>query len=139
MRFVIFFAALFLGFVGWMYYTAFLHDERLIVTEVTTGRLKNLRDSAKFTDLPGTDIRAERERNEKNLNELLDRLIANLANLANQPSKRWVIHQMAPTVDRMYLEDTEARERFIAYFKEINTIVGISSTNGAFAFKLIFF
>lgn len=136
MRIFIFFAALFLGFAGWKCYMAFMHDEQLTVTEATIGQLKSLRVASKFTDLPGTDIRAERERNERNLNELLDRLIVNLA---NQPSKRWVILQMSPTVDRMYLEDTEARERFIAYFEQINKIVGISSTNGAFAFKLIFF
>lgn len=99
-------------------------------------QLSAMRNEAKFADLPGSYVEAERRRNEQNLNEFLDRL---LADLRQHPSKRWVIDQMAPTVDRMYLEDTEARERFIDYLERINTIVGIASTNGAFAAYLIFF
>lgn len=125
-----------LASAGWFYYNAFMHDEPLIITTSTILQLQTLRQESKFTDLPGENIQAERTRNESNLNELLDRLMAGLS--AN-PSKRWVIFQMNSTVENMYLEDTEARERFIDYLVRINHILGIQSTNGAFASKLIFF
>jgi hypothetical protein len=127
---------LFLASAGWLYYKAFVHDEPLSITASTMQQLQALRKQAKFADLPGEDTKAERDRNESNLNELLDRIIAGLS---AHPNKRWVILQMSPTVDKMYLEDTEARERFVDYLVQINDAVGISSTNGAFAFKLIFF
>jgi Domain of unknown function (DUF4844) len=136
MRIVAFFVALFLCSAGWVYYKAFVHDEPLSITATCIAQLKGMREQAKFIDLPGEDIRVERERNERNLNDLLDRLIGGLI---SHPKKRWVILQMEPTVERMHLEDTEARERFVAYLEAINKSVGISSTNGAFAFKLIFF
>ena len=121
---------------GWLYYKAFVHDQPLPITANTVQQLRSLRQQPKFTDLPGEDTKAERDRNESNLNELLDRIISGVS---AHPSKRWIILQMAPTVDKMYLEDTEARERFIDYLVQINNAVGIASTNGAFAFKLIFF
>jgi hypothetical protein len=127
---------LLLASAGWLYYKAFVHDEPLSITASTMQQLQALRKQAKFADLPGEDTKAERDRNESNLNELLDRIIAGLS---AHPNKRWVILQMSPTVDKMYLEDTEARERFVDYLVQINDAVGISSTNGAFAFKLIFF
>jgi hypothetical protein len=127
---------LFLASAGWLYYKAFVHDEPLSITASTMQQLQALRKQAKFADLPGEDTKAERDRNESNLNELLDRIIVGLS---AHPNKRWVILQMSPTVDKMYLEDTEARERFVDYLVQINDAVGISSTNGAFAFKLIFF
>jgi hypothetical protein len=127
---------LFLASAGWLYYKAFVHDEPLSIAASTLEQLQSLRKQAKFADLPGEDTKAERDRNESNLNELLDRIIAGLS---AHPTKRWVILQMSPTVDKMYLEDTEARERFVDYLVQINDAVGISSTNGAFAFKLIFF
>jgi Domain of unknown function (DUF4844) len=136
MRIVGVLVALLIASTGWLYYKAFVYDEPLSITENTALQLRSLRQQAKFTDLPGKDTEAERGRNEDNLNELLDRIIVGIS--AN-PSKRWVILQMSPTVDKMYLEDTEARERFIDYLVQINKIVGISSTNGAFASKLIFF
>jgi isochorismate hydrolase len=128
--------ALAIASCSWLYYKAYLHDSPLSISSTTIRQLAQLRANAKFTDLPGNDTRQERERNESNLNELLDRLVAGLT---THPSKRWVILQMEPTVERMYLEDTEARERFVDYLVEVNKIVGISSTDGAFATKLIFF
>jgi len=125
-----------LASAGWFYYNAFVHDEPLTITVSTISQLQSLRQQAKFTDLPGEDTQAERMRNESDLNELIDRLTAGIS--AN-PRKRWVILQMNSTVEKMYLEDTEARERFIDYLVQINNILGISSTNGAFALKLIFF
>ena len=136
MRIVGVLLTLLIASAGWLYYKAFVHDEPLSITANTVQQLRSLRQQPKFTDLPGEDTKAERDRNESNLNELLDRIIAGVS---AHPSKRWVILQMAPTVDKMYLEDTEARERFIDYLVQINKAVGISSTNGAFAFKLIFF
>ena len=124
------------GASGWFLYKAFLHDEPLRITENTINQLKQLRVEQKFVDLPGIDTRQERRRNEANLNELLDRM---LVGLSSHPNKRWVIDEMRPTVERMYLEDTEARERSVEYLARINSIVGIASTNGAFATKLIFF
>lgn len=130
------FALVALALVGYWYYLAKLQDATLIITPEAMTQLSAMRNEAKFADLPGSNVEAERRRNEQNLNEFLDRL---LADLLQHPSKRWVIDQMTPTVDRMYLEDTEARERFIDYLERINTIVGIDGTNGAFATYLIFF
>ena len=136
MRVLGFILALILCSFGWLYYKAYVHDEPLSISANTMDQLRQLRGEPKFTDLPGENTRQERERNENNLNELLDRL---LAGAPSHPSKRWVILQMEPTVERMYLEDTEARERFIDYLERINRVVGINSTNGAFAFRRIFF
>jgi hypothetical protein len=94
---------LLLASAGWLYYKAFVHDEPLFITANTIQQLQVLRQQAKFTDLPGEDTKAERDRNEGNLNELLDRIITGLP---THPSKRWVILQMTPTVDKMHLEDT---------------------------------
>jgi hypothetical protein len=136
MRIVSLMLTLFLASTAWLYYKAFVHDAPLSITANTIEQLQALRQQAKFTDLPGEDTKAERDRNEGNLNELLDRIIAGIS---VHPNKRWVILQMSPTVDKVYFEDTEARERFVDYLVQINNAVGISSTNGAFAFRLIFF
>ena len=136
MRIVSVLLTLFLASTAWLYYKAFVHDAPLSITANTIQQLQALRQQAKFTDLPGEDTKAERDRNEGNLNELLDRIIVGIS---THPNKRWVILQMSPTVDKIYLEDTEARERFVDYLVQINNAVGISSTNGAFAFRLIFF
>lgn len=136
MRIVSVMLTLFLASTGWLYYKAFVHDAPLSITANTIQQLQALRQQAKFTDLPGEDTKAERDRNEGNLNELLDRIIAGIS---AHPNKRWVVLQMSPTVDKIYLEDTEARERFVDYLVQINNAVGILSTDGAFAFRLIFF
>jgi len=70
---------LFLASAGWLYYKAFVHDEPLSITASTIEQLQFLRKQAKFADLPGEDTKAERDRNESNLNELLDRIIAGLS------------------------------------------------------------
>lgn len=136
MRIVSVMLTLFLASTAWLYYKAFVNDAPLSITANTIQQLQALRQQAKFTDLPGEDTKAERDRNEGNLNELLDRIIVGIS---THPNKRWVILQMSPTVDKIYLEDTEARERFVDYLVQINNAVGISSTDGAFAFRLIFF
>lgn len=119
-----------------VYYFAKLHDQALNVTAESVSQIRALKQAPKFRDLPGVDTKEEIKRNESNLNELLERLETGVQ--AN-PRKRWVIEQMQPTVERMYLEDTEARERFIDYLERVNGLLGIQSTNGAFAGYRIFF
>lgn len=130
------FALLLLALAGYWYYRARIQDAPLIVSPELIAQLRAMRAEGKFIDLPGSNVQVERRRNEQWLNELLDRL---LSDLPQHPSKRWVIDQMTPTVRNMYLEDTEVRERFVEYLVRINRIVGIESTNGAFATYLIFF
>jgi hypothetical protein len=69
------------------------------------------------------------------LNELISRLIQGVP---AHPRKSWVLAQMKPTVSKIYLEDTEARERFVDYLLQILEAFEIKNTNGAFVRYLIF-
>lgn len=113
----------------------FPRDQQLTVTPVTIQKLQALRQSDTFADLPSVNIVEEKIRLQGALNELLGRLISGLE---THPNKLWVIEQMKPTVQNIYLEDTEGRERFVNYLGQIMGITGIVSTNGAFIRYFIF-
>jgi hypothetical protein len=110
-------------------------EQQLVITPDVMSELQVLRQADTFSDLPGVNVEPERERMRTALSDLLSRLIQGVE--AN-PRKSWVIAQMKPTVARIYLEDTEARERFVEYLKQILAIFSIESTNGAFIRYLIF-
>ena len=44
----------------------------------------------------------------------------------------WVLEQMDPTVEAFHLEDTEARERCLAYIEWIFKLLGIPNDRGVF-------
>ena len=44
----------------------------------------------------------------------------------------WVLEQMDPTVEAFHLEDTEARERCLAYIEKIFKLLGIPNDRGVF-------
>ena len=126
-------------FGGRWVYAARFDDQALHVDATVLARLDALRREPKFADLPGVPgprLEAERARNTANLDGLLDNL---RAGIAAHPGKRWVFEQMEPAIDRMHLEDTEARERFIDYLVRVDDLLGIAGTHGAFAQYLIFF
>jgi hypothetical protein len=116
-------------------YVVWPREQDLRVTPDTLAKLMALRESDTFADLPGIDPSVERARMKAALNELLSRL---LQGLETNPHKSWVIAQMKPTVQKIYLEDTEARERFVGYLHEVLVTLEIESTNGAFFRYLIF-
>jgi hypothetical protein len=68
-------------------------------------------------------------------NGLLDELISGLE---RNPRRSWVLSSMRTTVREFYLEDTEVRERGVAYLERILRIVGIDRVNCAFCRYLIF-
>jgi uncharacterized protein DUF4844 len=109
-------------------------DRNLAVTGEVIKQLRAMRDEPKFLDLPGAPAQAERSRLEPLINDLLERLIQQLP---TNPSKSGVIMAIEPTVKGFYLEDTEPRERCVAYLQRILAIIGIQNTGCAFAKYLI--
>ena len=110
-------------------------EQQLLVTPEVIAWLKNLQQSETFTDLPGVDPSVERLRMKTELDDLLSRLVRGLE---SNPRKSWVLAELKPTVARIYLEDTEARERFADYLQQILESLKIESTNGAFIRYMIF-
>ncbi|MDT9000532.1 DUF4844 domain-containing protein, partial [Paucibacter sp. APW11] len=108
---------------------------QLHIDESSIAMLRDLRLEPKFTDLPGAPAAGERRRLEPLINDLLDRLIAGIQ---AHPTDTWVLAQMEPTVGAFYLEDTEARERCIAYIEAVFKILGIPDDRGAFRKYLVF-
>jgi hypothetical protein len=110
-------------------------DATLAPTPQTVTALKQMRDEPKFADLPGEPAAHERALMEPLFNGLLDELISGLE---RNPRRSWVLSSMRPTVREFYLEDTEVRERGVAYLERILRIVGIDRVNCAFCRYLIF-
>lgn len=110
-------------------------EQSLVVTDDVIDRLRQLRAEPKFLDLPGAPAERERKEFEPVINEVIDRLVVGLR--AN-PRKSWVFSQMEPAVARFHLEDTELRERCVAYLARALEIVGSAGSGGAFASYLIF-
>lgn len=118
-------------------FAVFFHpkEQSLDVTPIVMAQLRSLRSEPKLTDLPGAPAAAERQMMEPIINETLDRLINGLP---QHPSKLWVMAQLEPFVAQYHLTDTELRERCSGYVERILSIVGITSTDGAFYKYLIF-
>lgn len=110
-------------------------EQQLVVTSEVIASLKKLQQSETFADLPGVDPSIERLRMKTELDDLLTRLIRGLE---SNPRKSWVLAEFKPTVARIHLEDTEARERFVDYLQQILESLKIESTNGAFIRYMIF-
>lgn len=108
-------------------------DEPISVSAQDVQELKGLRESEKFTDLPGTDTAEEQARLSQVSNELLDRLIA--GTLEN-PSKLWVLSQFKPALEAVQMEDTEGREHFGEHLGQIMDILHIESSDGLLGFYL---
>ena len=110
-------------------------DMPLDITEQALSELRELRAERKFLDLPGEPAQRERRRLEPLINGLLDRL---LAGVQSHPQAGWVIGQMESTVEAFHLEDTEARERCLAYIERIFKVLRIPNDGGAFRKYMIF-
>jgi anion-transporting ArsA/GET3 family ATPase len=108
-------------------------DEPLSVSDRSVRQLEMLKESEKFTNLPGTDTAMERARLSQILNELLEPLIADVK---NNPSKLWVMSQFQVVLKSAQMEDTEARERVGAYIEQIMDILNIQSSDGLLDFYL---
>ena len=108
-------------------------DEPISVSAQDVKELKRLRESEKFTDLPGTDTAAEQARLSQVFDDLLDRLIA--GTLEN-PSRLWVLSQFQPALEAVQMEDTEGRERFGEHLEQIMDILHIQSSDGLLGFYL---
>lgn len=108
-------------------------DEPISVSAQDVQELKRLRDSEKFTDLPGIDTVAEQTRLSQVFDNLLDRLIA--GTLEN-PSKLWVLSQFKTALEAVQFEDTEAREDFGEHLEKVMDILHIESSDGLLNFYL---
>lgn len=108
-------------------------DELLSVSAQEIQQLKQLRESEKFTDLPGIDITAEQSRLSQISNDLLERLIAGTL---DNPSKLWVLSQFQPALEAVQMEDTEGREHFGEHLEQIMDILHIESSDGLLGFYL---
>jgi hypothetical protein len=107
-------------------------DQELEVSADAIGSLRELRDQAKYIDMPGTiynGLRPEGSRllAEEQLNRLLDRL---RDGLPSEPSTKFVLAEFAKTMAEFEPIDTEDRERLLRYLKEIMGILGIASSDG---------
>ena len=108
-------------------------DEPLSISAEDVQELKRLRESEKFTNLPGTNTAAEQTRLLQVFDELLDRLIA--GTLEN-PSKLWVLSQFQPALEAVQMEDTEGREHFGEHLEQIMDILHIESSDGLLGYYL---
>lgn len=102
-------------------------DEPLTVDARVLEQLRDYRLASKLTHLPGIDVTEERERLEKNLDNLVDRLIEGIK---KNPTKRWVLEQFQPSLEAVEYEDTEGREHFGMEIELIMEILGIDSSDG---------
>lgn len=75
----------------------------------------------------------ESQRLEAIINCLIEILIKSVS--ANK-TKLWVLQQFKESLERVELEDTEARELFGVLLEEIMDILGIESSDGLLAFYL---
>ena len=133
LRFIAAFVVLFIAGITVIVFFPF--EQQLVVTDHALAQLRAFRAEAKFTDLPGEPAERERQRMEPLFNDLIDRLIIGLP----QHSQRsWVLAQMDPVVAAFHLEDTELRERCIAYIERLLGVLSIHRVNGAFWKYLVF-
>lgn len=124
-----------LWLLAWAINALTQEDQPLIISEQTIEQLRVLRTQDKFTDLPGYDTKEEKERLQNHLNHLLDRLISGVM---QHPLKSWVVSEMEPAISEVYLEDTEARERFVDYINQTFAILGVTVNGNEFAQYLFF-
>ena len=61
---------------------------------------------------------------------MLDKIILGIE---QNPKKSWLVSVMKPTIQEIYLEDTEARERFVEYIQKIFGIVGATISGTEFS------
>ena len=108
-------------------------DEPLSISPETILKLEILRESKKFSELPGTDTAEEQARLSHVFNALLDRLIAGLS---TNPNKLWVMSQFQSSLEAVQMEDTEGRDHFGIHLERLMDILGIESTDGLLGFYL---
>jgi hypothetical protein len=102
-------------------------DSRLSVDKKTLDQLRLYKSSAKFSNLPGLHTTKERERLEKVVNDLVERL---LLGVVKNPTKRWVLAEFQRSLILVEHEDTEARDHFGTELEQIMDILNIDSSDG---------
>jgi hypothetical protein len=107
-------------------------SSRLSVNTETISKLQALRDESKFHEdmalaYPGAFDEATRVSLQARLNALLDRLIAGLP---SSPTEEYVLREFQSALPLFEPENSEDRDRFLAYLEEVMTIVGIESSDG---------
>jgi hypothetical protein len=106
-------------------------DHALSLTPTAFQQLADLRAEQKFQEegmYPGAPTAEIRERAEKAVNEMLDRLSAGLH---QTPQKSFVISEFLRMLKAFESEDTEEREQACSYCERVMEIVGIESSDGA--------
>lgn len=102
-------------------------DHSLVIDEPVVTQLRTFRRAPKLMNLTGVNVTEERERLERILNDLVDRL---LNGIEMNPTKLWVLAQFQPSLESVEGEDTEAREHFGMEIESIMEILGIDSSDG---------
>ncbi len=105
-------------------------EQNLSINQHIIEQLKALRGADKFTDLPGYDTKEEKQRLQNHLDNMLDKIIVGIE---KNPKKSWLVSEMKPTIQEIYLEDTEARDRFVAYTQQVFGIVGATISGSEFS------
>jgi hypothetical protein len=107
-------------------------DQLLDVSQRTLTSLSDLRNRAKYVEIPGSmynGMRPERRREvaEAQLNSLIERL---RDGLSSRPCKKFVLSEFAKTMADFESIDTEDREQLLRYLEEIMHILGIETSDG---------
>lgn len=110
-----------------------IEDHPIDVSDEMLVKLKIFRMAEKFQLLPGVNLDAERERLTSNLNALIDCLSEGIS--AN-PTKLWVMSQFQEALQKVELEDTEAREHFGLALETVMEVLGIESSDGLLSLYL---
>jgi hypothetical protein len=106
---------------------SYVVDEPLTINSEIIDALSAFRLRPKLEYLPGENSVEERARLSTVVNDLIDRLIRGIK---SNPSKLWVMTEFQKALELVYLEATEARERFGTELEEIMDILGVESSDG---------
>jgi hypothetical protein len=107
-------------------------DHDLEVNERTLEALRALREEPKFHAAPevhysGAPDERIRRSAEAKINALITRLIQGAP---QNPKKSYVLSEFKPTLNELYWNDSEDRDRALDYIEAIMDIFGIESSDG---------
>ncbi|MGC4060729.1 MAG: DUF4844 domain-containing protein [Aquabacterium sp.] len=95
--------------------------------------LHEFRRADKLAYLPCVDVQAEQDRLSELLNTLADELVNGIS---KNPSKLWVLSKFQHQLEKVWQEDTEAREHFGTELETLMDILSIDSSDGLLSFYL---
>ena len=108
-------------------------DDSLTIDASVVEQVRTFRRAPKLMNLPGVNVTEERERLERVLNDLVDRL---LNGIEENPTKLWALTQFQPSLQSVAGEDTEGREHFGMEIESLMEILGIDSSDGLLTYYL---